>query len=110
MQGAKKDRIRGDEHMAIMEEFCSAVKDVYPDALIQVCFRLLLRSPLCMLQFIDSEALVPLSCTKSAADNLRRQRKLSHPVPQFEDFQTDMAFAILEKMRSKILCFNDDIQ
>jgi len=29
---------------------------------------------------------------------------------QFEDFQTDMAFALLEDMRQKVLCFNDDIQ
>lgn len=29
---------------------------------------------------------------------------------QFEDFQTDAAFAILERMRDRVLCFNDDIQ
>ena len=29
---------------------------------------------------------------------------------QFEDFQTNQAFAILEQMRDKFLCFNDDIQ
>jgi malic enzyme len=29
---------------------------------------------------------------------------------QFEDFQTDKAFAILERFRDKCLCFNDDIQ
>lgn len=61
--GAKKDRIRGEEQLQIVEEFCMAVKDKYPSALIQ-----------------------------------------------FEDFQTDMAFAILERMRKKVLCFNDDIQ
>jgi malic enzyme len=61
--GAKKDRIRGEEEMEVVEEFCMAVKDRYPDALIQ-----------------------------------------------FEDFQTDMAFEILERMRKKVLCFNDDIQ
>ena len=29
---------------------------------------------------------------------------------QFEDFQTSQAFDILDKMRDKYLCFNDDIQ
>jgi len=29
---------------------------------------------------------------------------------QFEDFQTDDAFKILEHLRTKVLCFNDDIQ
>ena len=29
---------------------------------------------------------------------------------QFEDFATDKAFAILERMQDKFLCFNDDIQ
>lgn len=29
---------------------------------------------------------------------------------QFEDFQTDAAFEILEHLREKVLCFNDDIQ
>ena len=29
---------------------------------------------------------------------------------QFEDFQTDAAFEILEHLRTKVLCFNDDIQ
>lgn len=61
--GAKKDRIRGEEHLAVVEEFCLAIKDRFPAACVQ-----------------------------------------------FEDFQTDMAFAILERMRKKVLCFNDDIQ
>ncbi|CAL5222208.1 g4539 [Coccomyxa viridis] len=29
---------------------------------------------------------------------------------QFEDFPTDKAFDILDRMRDKVLCFNDDIQ
>jgi len=29
---------------------------------------------------------------------------------QFEDFQTEAAFNILERMRDRVLCFNDDIQ
>ena len=49
--------------MAVVEEFCYAVKDKWPHALIQ-----------------------------------------------FEDFNTDRAFAILEKLQDKVLCFNDDIQ
>lgn len=61
--GKKEPRLRGDEHMAVVEEFCMAVKDKWPNCLVQ-----------------------------------------------FEDFQTDRAFAILEKMRDRLLCFNDDIQ
>jgi malic enzyme len=49
--------------MAVVEEFCYAVKDKWPHALIQ-----------------------------------------------FEDFQTDRAFEILERLQDKVLCFNDDIQ
>mmetsp|Transcript_1649 Transcript_1649/g.2364 ORF Transcript_1649/g.2364 Transcript_1649/m.2364 type:complete len:553 (-) Transcript_1649:1118-2776(-) len=36
--------------------------------------------------------------------------KWPHCLIQFEDFKTDRAFAILERMRDKVLCFNDDIQ
>lgn len=50
MQGTRRDRLTGDEHMAVVEEFCYAVKDKWPHALIQ-----------------------------------------------FEDFQTDRAFEILER-------------
>jgi hypothetical protein len=49
----------GDEHMAVVEEFCLMAKDKWPNCLIQ-----------------------------------------------FEDFQTDKAFAILERFRDKFLCFN----
>lgn len=45
--------------MAVVEEFCLAVKDKWPNCLIQ-----------------------------------------------FEDFQTDRAFAILDQMRDKVLCFS----
>ena len=63
MQGNKKPRLGGDEHMAVVEEFCFAVKDKWPQCLIQ-----------------------------------------------FEDFNTERAFAILKQLRDKVLCFNDDIQ
>ena len=36
--------------------------------------------------------------------------KYPHCLIQFEDFNTDRAFAILERLRDKVLCFNDDIQ
>ena len=61
--GEKRKRLSGAEHLAIVEEFCLAVKDKWPNCLVQ-----------------------------------------------FEDFQTDAAFKILEHMREKVLCFNDDIQ
>ena len=47
--------------MAVVEEFCMAAKDKWPNCLIQ-----------------------------------------------FEDFQTDKAFAILERFRDKVLCFNGE--
>jgi hypothetical protein len=61
-QGNKKNRLDGEEHMAVVEEFCMAAKDKWPNVLIQ-----------------------------------------------FEDFPTDKAFAILEKMRNKVLCFNGEL-
>ena len=33
-----------------------------------------------------------------------------HALLQFEDFETSRAFAILERWRPRMLCFNDDIQ
>eukprot|EP00891_Asterochloris_glomerata_P000944 jgi/Astpho2/944/Aster-00780 len=38
------------------------------------------------------------------------KKRHPHALIQFEDFQTDRAFAILERFRDKVLCFNDDIQ
>lgn len=61
--GAKKPRLQGDEHMAVMDELCDAVKSKWPNALLQ-----------------------------------------------FEDFQTDRAFDMLDRYRHRQLCFNDDIQ
>ncbi len=61
--GADEPRLQGEAHMAVVEEFCLAIKDKWPNCLIQ-----------------------------------------------FEDFRTEDAFRILERMRHKVLCFNDDIQ
>ena len=61
-QGNKKNRLDGEEHMAVVEEFCMAAKDKWPNVLIQ-----------------------------------------------FEDFPTNKAFAILDKMRNKVLCFNGEL-
>ncbi|CAD7700714.1 unnamed protein product [Ostreobium quekettii] len=61
--GKKVPRLRGDAHMEVVEEFCLAVKEKWPNCLVQ-----------------------------------------------FEDFQTERAFAILDRMRDRMLCFNDDIQ
>ena len=63
LQGNREKRLKGDEHMAVVEEFVYAVKEKWPHCLIQ-----------------------------------------------FEDFSTDRAFAILHRLRDKVLCFNDDIQ
>lgn len=63
VQGSKEKRLTGDEHMAVVDEFCAAAQHCFPNCLIQ-----------------------------------------------FEDFQTNQAFAILDRMRNKYLCFNDDIQ
>ena len=61
-QGNKHDRLDGNEHMAVVEEFCMAARDKWPEVLIQ-----------------------------------------------FEDFPTDKAFAILDRMRHKVLCFNGSL-
>ncbi len=34
-QGNKKHRLDGEQHMAVVEEFCLAAKDKWPDCLIQ---------------------------------------------------------------------------
>ena len=61
--GANEPRLTGEAHLAVVSEFCLAVKDKWPHCLIQ-----------------------------------------------FEDFKTEDAFRILDHMRRKVLCFNDDIQ
>eukprot|EP00210_Caulerpa_lentillifera_P007505 g7171.t1 len=61
--GERKPRIHGAEHLAVVEEFCLAVKSKWPNCLIQ-----------------------------------------------FEDFKTEPAFEILQSLRDRVLCFNDDIQ
>eukprot|EP00928_Gymnodinium_smaydae_P030431 TRINITY_DN2263_c0_g1_i1.p1 TRINITY_DN2263_c0_g1~~TRINITY_DN2263_c0_g1_i1.p1 ORF type:complete len:650 (-),score=88.33 TRINITY_DN2263_c0_g1_i1:1529-3244(-) len=61
--GAKQPRISASEHAAFLEEFSMAVKDRWPNCLIQ-----------------------------------------------YEDFATERAFAVLEAMQKRCLCFNDDIQ
>jgi len=61
--GARRRRLKGEEHLRAVEEFCDAVSARWPGCLIQ-----------------------------------------------FEDFQTEAAFAILQRLRRRCLCFNDDIQ
>lgn len=61
--GANEPRLTGEAHLAVVSEFCLAVKDKWPHCLIQ-----------------------------------------------FEDFRTEDAFRVLDHMRRKVLCFNDDIQ
>lgn len=61
--GHHTPRLQGEEHLKLVEEACLAIREKYPNALIQ-----------------------------------------------FEDFQTNQAFDLLERLRDRILCFNDDIQ
>eukprot|EP00210_Caulerpa_lentillifera_P006311 g6028.t1 len=61
--GDRKARLHGAEHLAVVEEFCMAIKSKWPNCLIQ-----------------------------------------------FEDFKTEAAFEILDSLRDKAFCFNDDIQ
>jgi len=63
LQGERKERLGDEEYFAAVDELCTAVREVWPHALLQ-----------------------------------------------FEDFETKRAFAILERWRHKMLCFNDDIQ
>jgi malate dehydrogenase (oxaloacetate-decarboxylating)(NADP+) len=61
--GYPRTRLEGKPYFDLVEEFVSAVRSRYPDALIQ-----------------------------------------------FEDFLTPNAYALLNKYRGRVLCFNDDIQ
>lgn len=61
--GSAEPRLEEEEHFAVVEEFCLAVRDKWPNCLIQ-----------------------------------------------FEDFKTEDAFRLLERMQKRVLCFNDDIQ
>eukprot|EP01080_Neovahlkampfia_damariscottae_P009808 gene9808-2133_t len=61
--GENRPRARGDEYFSFLDEMMEAIRQRYPDALIQ-----------------------------------------------FEDFTTQYAYDILQKYKSKHLCFNDDIQ
>ena len=61
--GYQQARVSGDSYLDLVDEFVEAIKDKYPDALLQ-----------------------------------------------FEDFLTPNAYALLERYRDRILCFNDDIQ
>ncbi|KAL4430559.1 hypothetical protein ABPG77_005799 [Micractinium sp. CCAP 211/92] len=61
--GERRPRLEGEEYYGVIDEFCKAVKTLWPNALLQ-----------------------------------------------FEDFETERAFEILRRQRSKLLCFNDDIQ
>lgn len=63
-QGWRHPRMRGDEHLAFVEEFVNAVKDVY--------------GPNCLVQF--------------------------------EDFEMEIAFNLLDHFRWRCNCFNDDIE
>ena len=62
LQGTKEARLSGDEHMAVVEEFCMAIKDKWPYALIQ-----------------------------------------------FEDFQTDHAFEILDRCAIDPSCTMEEV-
>ncbi len=61
--GLRQPRIKGDDYLALVDEFVEAVQEVFPRALIQ-----------------------------------------------FEDFLTPNAYALLQRYRDRVLCFNDDVQ
>ena len=61
--GYRKKRIQGDEYVHFMETFLKAVREIFPDTLVQ-----------------------------------------------FEDFHKNKALTLLERCRSELFCFNDDIQ
>lgn len=63
MQGERKRRLAGEDYWQAIDELCTAVKTVWPEALLQ-----------------------------------------------FEDFETMHAFEILQRFRTRLLCYNDDIQ
>ena len=61
--GVPRERLTGDAYVELVDEFVAAIKEKYPNALIQ-----------------------------------------------FEDFLTPNAYKLLQRYRSSVLCFNDDIQ
>jgi Malic enzyme, N-terminal domain len=121
-QGAKKPRLDGEEHYAAVEEFCLAVKDKWPHCLVQFedfqtdkvggdwTFRLswgyrgLLRWSQSCVAHSESSRRSPYPCCGAA--ECHSARALIHVGAPCHC----QAFTILERLREKVLCFNDDIQ
>ena len=125
-------RLEGDEYYGVIDEFCKAVKDAWPNCLLQVGGRAGGRAGAGFGRG-SSGAGGQRSRSGCEGDQVpdrgaysRHQRgpQLARlpacpPAPfpntlppprQFEDFQTEKAFEILHRQRNKQLCFNDDIQ
>lgn len=85
----------------VCREFCMAVKDRYPDALIQ---------------FEDFQTDIVRRCAAALASKSLQSHLVSGALLQQASVFHMLcctglqAFSILERMRKKVLCFNDDIQ
>ncbi|GAB4813553.1 hypothetical protein N2152v2_000599 [Parachlorella kessleri] len=90
--GEKKQRLEGEEYYRVIDEFCAAVKETWPNCLLHVRLQgWEARRRVCWLYEGEGKG--------------EGQGGLS-----FEDFETERAFEILQRQRDKLLCFNDDIQ
>ena len=117
--GERRERLEGGEYHAVVEEFCGAVKKLWPHALLQVgmwgcdsrfgpgvagsCM------PACMPRTGRHCCCTGRQHSPAAPDS-RRLAWLSLPLSccpsclQFEDFSTDKAFEILHRQRDRLLC------
>jgi hypothetical protein len=104
--GERRQRLEGEEYHAVIEEFCVAVKKLWPHALLQVGWGgasgewgwAQCRAS-CMPRMHAA-----LPCLHHPLSTVCAVAALLSLSSQFEDFSTDKAFEILHRQRDRLLC------